>query len=145
MKSRVSSILPDRISKWFSNSTKTRNDSSLNGSLITNVAVKRRRRRSEDGDANEDINDDLQSKYEEFDEHNRFHRQEENSEEDDEEEDDEDEESHNSEEEVHSGVPGRRDLNSFPPAKRSRLHINVRPKKKKKSKICLLTETNLSF
>uniref|UniRef100_A0A1A9ZB95 Nuclear pore complex protein Nup153 n=1 Tax=Glossina pallidipes TaxID=7398 RepID=A0A1A9ZB95_GLOPL len=124
VKSRVSSILPDRISKWFSNSTKTRNDSSLNGSLITNVAVKRRRRRSDDEDANEDINDDLQSKYEEFDEHNRFHRQEENSEEDDEEEDDEDEESHNSEEEVHSGVPGRRDLNSFPPAKRSRLHIN---------------------
>ncbi|KAL9873899.1 nuclear pore complex protein Nup153-like isoform 1-T1 [Glossina fuscipes fuscipes] len=126
VKSRVSSILPDRISKWFSNSTKTRNDSSLNGGLITNVAVKRRRRCSEvdDEDANEDTNDDLQSKYEEFDENARFHRQEENSEEDDEEEDDEDEESHNSEEEVHSGVPGRRNLNSFPPAKRSRLHIN---------------------
>uniref|UniRef100_A0A1A9WB00 Nuclear pore complex protein Nup153 n=1 Tax=Glossina brevipalpis TaxID=37001 RepID=A0A1A9WB00_9MUSC len=133
VKSGVTSILPNRISKWFSNSTKTRNDSSLNGSLIINAAVKRRRRRSEvdEEDDNEDVNEDLQSKYEEFAEHNRFHRQEENSEEDDEEEDEEDDESHNSEEEeVHSGVPVRRDLNSFstttvqPPAKRSRLHIN---------------------
>lgn len=49
VKSRVSSIFPNRLSKWFSPSTKTPNDS-LNGSLTNNTARRRRRIEVEDDD-----------------------------------------------------------------------------------------------
>lgn len=127
VRSRVSSILPNRLSKWFSPSTKLQNDS-LNGSLSgVNTTLPARRRRRLEVEEEDNYDDEIQQRGEY--ESNRIRsRQEENSEEDEEDEDD-DEES----EDEYNAVAGsltkqtRRDLNveRQPPAKRSRLNVDV--------------------
>lgn len=125
VKSRVSSILPNRLSKWFSPSTKLQNDS-LNGSLsCANTTQPARRRRRLEVEEEDNYDDEIQR--------GEYPRQEENSVDDDEEEEDnDDEESQNSEEQYFaydSGLtkPSRRALieERQPPAKKSRLNVNV--------------------
>ncbi|XP_073832788.1 nucleoporin 153 isoform X2 [Musca autumnalis] len=119
VKSRVSSILPNRLSKWFSPSTKGgggRNDE-LNGSISSSGNKARRRRRFE------------------FDEDE--YEQDEHSEAEDEEgegEEDDDDESQNSEEDYAGAAATTTTRTSTaktthdrqPPAKRSRLNVDVR-------------------
>lgn len=121
VKSRVSSILPNRLSKWFSPSTKLQNDS-LNGSLSTSLPARRRRR----------IDVEEEESYEEYDLRRDGDGHEMNIDRDDDEEenDDDDEESQNSDEEyMTSGITkeSKRDLNvgRQPPPKRSRLNVDV--------------------
>ncbi|XP_058978022.1 nuclear pore complex protein Nup153 isoform X2 [Musca domestica] len=123
VKSRVSSILPNRLSKWFSPSTKGRNDE-LNGSISSSTGAKARRRRRFEFD-----DDDEFEQEEEEEEHSEA------DDDDGEGEEDDDDESQNSEEDyarrgggaaaapksTHANLHGRQ-----PPAKRSRLNVDVR-------------------
>lgn len=127
MKSRVSSILPNSLSRWFSPSSKLQNDS-LNGGITATTNVARRRRRIEvedDDDDNYEEDDDQRTEYEEN--HNLVSKKEDNSEGEDDEEDDE---SQNSEEEYNATLAARKARHTFhgrqPPAKRSRLSADVR-------------------
>ncbi|XP_075157223.1 nucleoporin 153 isoform X2 [Haematobia irritans] len=132
VKSRVSSILPNRLSKWFSPSTKLRNDE-LNGSISANANTSRRRRRIEvdDDDEEDDENCNLQrSRYGEYEEnHNVRAKQDENSEADDDDEEDDDE-SQNSEEEYNATLAAQKTRHNVygrqPPAKRSRVQVDMR-------------------
>lgn len=126
VKSRVSSILPNRLSKWFSPSTKSRNDE-LNGSL-TSVNKARRRRRIEVDD--EDADDDSNNYGEEQNHNIRSSKQsDEHSEAEDDDEEDEDDESQNSEEEYNATITAQKArhdiLGRQPPAKRTRLNVDV--------------------
>ncbi|XP_037811040.1 nuclear pore complex protein Nup153 isoform X2 [Lucilia sericata] len=137
VKSRVSSILPNRLSKWFSPSAKLQNDS-LNGSICgsnTNTLQTRRRRRIEiEEEDNYEDDEDVQrpGEYEENN-HRLYAKQSQTREREIEvdDENDDDDESQNSDEEYNSNnltKQTRRDLNveRQPPAKRSRLNIDVR-------------------
>lgn len=113
--------MPNRLSKWFSPSTKGRNDE-LNGSISSSTGTKARRRRRFEFD-----DDDEFEQEEEEEEHSEA------DDDDGEGEEDDDDESQNSEEDyarrggvaaapksAHANLHGRQ-----PPAKRSRLNVDV--------------------
>ncbi|XP_065364745.1 nuclear pore complex protein Nup153 isoform X2 [Calliphora vicina] len=136
VKSRVSSILPNRLSKWFSPSAKLQNDS-LNGSICgpNTTSLPTRRRRRIEIEEEEDYEEEDVQRGGEYEENNHRiyakQRQNRNHEVDVDDENDEDDESQNSDEEYNGNNVAkqtRRDLNveRQPPAKRSRLNIDVR-------------------
>ncbi|KAI8126834.1 Nuclear pore complex protein Nup153 [Lucilia cuprina] len=134
VKSRVSSILPNRLSKWFSPSAKLQNDS-LNGSICgsnTNTLQTRRRRRIEiEDEDNYEDEEDVQRPGEYEENNHRLYVKQSHNREREIEVDDDDDDSQNSDDEYNSNNSNkqtRRDLNveRQPPAKRSRLNIDVR-------------------
>uniref|UniRef100_A0A1I8NQ47 Nuclear pore complex protein Nup153 n=1 Tax=Stomoxys calcitrans TaxID=35570 RepID=A0A1I8NQ47_STOCA len=135
VKSRVSSILPNSLSKWFSPSSKVRSEE-LNGSLNCNATITRRKRRI-DIDDDEDEEEENENYVERQarrgiheENHNIRCKMEENSEAEEDEEDDDDDDSQNSEEEYNATVAAQKTRHDLfgrqPPAKRSRLQIDMR-------------------
>ncbi|KAM7346648.1 nucleoporin 153 isoform 2-T2 [Cochliomyia hominivorax] len=128
VKSRVSSILPNRLSKWFSPSAKLHNDS-LNGSICganTTISARRRRRLEVEEEENYEDDEDIQENN-----HGIYSKQDQNRDRqidvDDEDDSQNSDDEYNAERSLTNQQKGR-DLNveKQPPAKRSRLNTEIR-------------------